>query len=68
MQGQHTYPWRDAIRMLSLRRFSTMPASASIASTLTQGIISAVNETAYRLGARVGETALDAARIVTDKT
>jgi hypothetical protein len=27
-------------------------------STLTQGIISAVNETAYRLGARVGETAL----------
>jgi hypothetical protein len=98
MQGQHPYPWRDAIRVLSLRSFSTMPASASnragaaclplldsdgIAaatvaadsacigdgeSTLTQGIISAVNETAYRLGARVGETALDAARTVTDKT
>ena len=23
MQGQHTYPWRDAIRMLSVRRFSS---------------------------------------------
>ena len=34
MQGQDTYPWRDAIRMLSLRRFSTMPASASIARVL----------------------------------
>ncbi|MDR3614765.1 MAG: haloalkane dehalogenase [Candidatus Obscuribacterales bacterium] len=33
-------------------------------STLTQGIISAVNETAYRLGARVGAMALDVARIV----
>jgi len=31
-------------------------------STLTQGIISAVNETAYGLGARVGETALKVAR------
>ena len=31
-------------------------------STLRQGIISAVNETAYRLGARVGETALKVAR------
>jgi len=31
-------------------------------STLTQGIISAVNETAHRLGVRVGETALSAAR------
>jgi hypothetical protein len=35
-------------------------------STLTQGIISAVNETAYRLGARVGETALKVARTVVD--
>lgn len=33
-------------------------------STLTQGIISAANETAYRLGARVGDTALKAARTV----
>ena len=64
-----------------------MPASASIAralhdgiaaatvaadsarigdgeSTLTEGIISAVNETAHRLGARVGATALDVARAV----
>ncbi|MGO9435264.1 MAG: hypothetical protein ACLP00_13360 [Terracidiphilus sp.] len=31
-------------------------------STLTQGIISAVNETAYRLGARVGAKASDVAR------
>ena len=23
MQGQHTYPWRDAVRMLSVRRFSS---------------------------------------------
>ena len=36
-------------------------------STLTQGIISAVNETAYRLGARVGETALNVARTVAGK-
>ena len=35
-------------------------------STLTQGIISAVNETAYRLGARVGETALKVARTVAE--
>lgn len=33
-------------------------------STLTQGVISAVNETAYSLGARVGAAALDVARIV----
>jgi len=33
-------------------------------STLTQGVISAVNETAYRLGARVGEAALNVARNV----
>ena len=33
-------------------------------STLTQGIISAVNETAHQLGVRVGETALNAARTV----
>jgi hypothetical protein len=33
-------------------------------STLTQGIIPAVNEMAYRLGVRVGETALNAARAV----
>ena len=33
-------------------------------STLTQGIISAVNETAHRLGARVGEPALTIARTV----
>ena len=36
-------------------------------STLTQGIISAVNETAYRLGARVGETALKVARTVAER-
>ena len=36
-------------------------------STLTQGIISAVNETAYRLGARVGEKALEIARTVVGK-
>ena len=36
-------------------------------STLTQGILSAVNETAYRLGVRIGETALSAARIATGK-
>ena len=36
-------------------------------STLTQGIISAVNETAHRFGAGVGETALSAARIVAGK-
>ena len=36
-------------------------------STLTQGIISAVNETAYRLGARVGETALTVARAVAER-
>jgi hypothetical protein len=35
-------------------------------STLTQGIISAVNETAYQLGARVGETALKVARSVAE--
>jgi hypothetical protein len=33
-------------------------------STLTQGIISAVNEAAYSLGARVGEPALEIARTV----
>lgn len=33
-------------------------------STLKQGIISAVNDTAYQLGARVGDTALDTARNV----
>ena len=36
-------------------------------STLTQGIISAVNETAHRLGVRVGETALKWARTVAGK-
>jgi hypothetical protein len=36
-------------------------------STLTQGIISAVNETAYRLGARVGETALKVARTLAER-
>ncbi|MDR3488726.1 MAG: hypothetical protein P4M05_27965 [Bradyrhizobium sp.] len=36
-------------------------------STLTQGIISAVNETAYRLGARVGQTALEVARTVAER-
>ncbi len=36
-------------------------------STLTQGIISAVNETAHRLGVRVGSTALNAARTVAGK-
>jgi len=35
-------------------------------STLTQGIISEVNETAYRLGARVGKPALDIARTVAE--
>ena len=35
-------------------------------STLRQRIISAVNETAYRLGARVGETALKVARTVAE--
>ncbi len=33
-------------------------------STLTQGIVSAVNDAAYRLGARVGAKALDVARSV----
>jgi len=37
-------------------------------STLTQGIISAVNDTAYRLGARVGEPALKVACAVADGT
>jgi len=36
-------------------------------STLTQGVVSAVNETAYRLGARVGETALKVARAVVER-
>lgn len=36
-------------------------------STLTQGIISAVNETADRLGARVGETALKVARTLVER-
>jgi hypothetical protein len=36
-------------------------------STLTQGIISALNETAHRLGARVGEPALTIARTVAGK-
>lgn len=36
-------------------------------STLTQGIVSAVNETAYLLGARVGETALKVARTVVER-
>ncbi len=36
-------------------------------STLTQGIISAVNDTAYQLGARVGQTALEAARTVAER-
>ena len=36
-------------------------------STLTQGIISAVNEAAHRLGVRVGETALSAARTAAGK-
>ena len=36
-------------------------------STLTQGIISAVNEMAHQLGVRVGETALNAARTVAGK-
>lgn len=35
-------------------------------STLTQGIISAVNDTAHRLGARVGDTALGVARRVAE--
>jgi hypothetical protein len=37
-------------------------------STLTQGIISAVNETAHRLGVRVGETALSAALTAAEKS
>jgi hypothetical protein len=44
-------------------------SSASVGdgkSTLRQGIISAVNETAYRLGARVGDTALKGARTVAE--
>lgn len=36
-------------------------------STLTRGIISAVNETAHRLGVRVAQTALSAARTVAGK-
>ena len=94
MQGQHPYPWRDAVPAslfndagfgVDRAGAACLPlldsdgiAAATVAadsacigdgeSTLTQGIISAVNETAYRLGARVGETALDAARTVTDKT
>ena len=36
-------------------------------STLTQGIVSAANETAHRLGARVGETALKVARSVAQR-
>jgi hypothetical protein len=36
-------------------------------STLAQGVLSAVNETAYRLGARVGDTALALARAVAEK-
>ncbi|KAK3615995.1 hypothetical protein LTR56_026254 [Elasticomyces elasticus] len=36
-------------------------------STLMQGIVSAVNETAFRLGVRVGETALVAARRVLER-
>ena len=36
-------------------------------STLTQGIVSAVNETAYRLGARVGDTALNVARTAAER-
>ena len=36
-------------------------------STLTQGIISAVNEAAYRLGAKVGDPALKVARTVAQR-
>jgi hypothetical protein len=36
-------------------------------STLTQGVLSAVNQTAYRLGARIGDTALALARAVAEK-
>ncbi len=36
-------------------------------STLTQGIISAVNEAAYRLGARVGDPAIKVARIAAER-
>jgi hypothetical protein len=36
-------------------------------STLRQGIISAVNETAYQLGARVGQPAIDIAKTVAAK-
>jgi hypothetical protein len=36
-------------------------------STLMQGVLSAVNETAYRLGARPGDTALALARAVAEK-
>jgi hypothetical protein len=36
-------------------------------STLTQGFISAVNEAAHRLGVRLGEKALSAARIAAGK-
>jgi hypothetical protein len=34
---------------------------------LTQGVLSAVNQTAYRLGARIGDTALALARAVAEK-
>jgi hypothetical protein len=36
-------------------------------STLVQGILSAVNETAYRLGGRIGDTALALARAAAEK-
>jgi hypothetical protein len=36
-------------------------------STLTQGVLSAVNEAAYRLGGRVGGSALALARLVAEK-
>ena len=36
-------------------------------STLLQGIVSSVNETAYRLGARIGQTALRVARNVQER-
>lgn len=37
-------------------------------STLTQGVISAVNDAAYRLGARVGDTAREAAGAIAGRT
>ncbi len=49
MQGQHTYPWRDAIRMLSLRRFSS--------SSEVLGKEEGLTITTYSDRAQVGHTA-----------